>query len=293
VTVRAVTAADGRTLAVREAGDPDGVPVFTLHGTPGSNLIYPPYARDAEERGIRLIAYDRPGYGASTRHEGRTIADSARDLETIADALGLERVCVWGISGGGAPALAAAALLPDRVAAAAALAAVAPYGADGLDYFEGMGELNVVGARLLLAGDHDAYLAMLEEGRVMMLNGSPEDALEFMSSLISDVDREALTLENVEFTMKMTRAGVETGVGGWFDDEIATTVAPWGFDLSSIRVPVLYWHGEQDRFVPFGHGVWLADRIPGVEARLTPDDGHITLSEYRITDVHAWLAERF
>ena len=68
---------------------------------------------------------------------------------------------------------------------------------------------------------------------------------------------------------------------------------PWGFDLSSIRVPVLYWHGKQDRFVPFGHGVWLASRIPGVEARLTDDDGHITLSEYRIPDVHAWLLERF
>lgn len=292
MTTGSVVAADGRTLAVREAGDPDGVPVFTLHGTPGSNLIYPRDARDAEERGIRLIAHDRPGYGGSTRQEGRTIADSARDLETIADALGLDRVCVWGISGGGAPALAAAALLPDRVAAAAALAAVAPLGAEGLDWFSGMGELNVDSAKLLLAGDYDAYLALLEEGREMMLNGSAEETLKFISSLISDADREALTLENVEFTMAMARAGVEPGVGGWFDDEVSA-FAPWGFDLSSIRVPVLYWHGEQDHFVPFSHGVWIAGRIPGVEARLTADDGHITLAEHRIPEVHAWLLERF
>ena len=117
------------------------------------------------------------------------MAGNARDLEAIADALGVDRFCVWGISGGGAPALAAAALLPERVAAAAALAAVAPYGAEGLDYFDGMGELNVEGTRLLLDGGHEAFQGLLEEGRTMIMHGSAEDTLEFIGSLISDVDR--------------------------------------------------------------------------------------------------------
>lgn len=133
----------GRTLTVREAGDPAGVPVLIHHGTPSSSLLYEPHVRDAEEHGVRLVSYDRPGYGGSTRDPGRSVADCAADVAAICDALGIGRICTWGISGGGPHALATAALLPERVAAAAALASVAPFDAEGLDFTAGMGELNV------------------------------------------------------------------------------------------------------------------------------------------------------
>src|SRR3954451_11864101 len=130
--MRSVVGSDGGTLTMREGGDPAGFPVLSISGTPGSSTIYARHARDAEERGIRLFSYDRPGYGGSTRHEGRTVADCAADAEAVCNALGIDRFCVWGISGGGPHTLALAALLPDRVAAAASLAAVGPYGGDGL-----------------------------------------------------------------------------------------------------------------------------------------------------------------
>ena len=137
-------ARDGRTLRVVEAGIPDGVPILVHHGTPGSGLFYPPWVSDAEERGIRLLGYDRPGYGSSTPSPGRSVASAADDVVAIAEALGLKRLSTWGLSGGGPHALACAALLPNLVVAAAALAPPAPYGSDGLDWFAGMGEQNVV-----------------------------------------------------------------------------------------------------------------------------------------------------
>src|SRR5581483_3132479 len=136
---RSVRTSDGRTLTVREAGDPAGVPVLLHNGTPGSGLLYEPHVRDAEEKGIRLFSYDRPGYGASSRKRGRSVADCAPDVEAVCDSLGVGRFCVCGISGGGPHALATAALLPDRVAAAASLASVAPFDAEGLDFLAGMG----------------------------------------------------------------------------------------------------------------------------------------------------------
>ena len=70
-------------------------------------------------------------------------------------------------------------------------------------------------------------------------------------------------------------------------------LSDWGFDLGDIKVPLQYWHGRQDRFVPFQHGEWLVAHIPKVEAHLTDDDGHLTLSERRIPEVHSWLRQHF
>lgn len=289
--MRTVTTADGRALTVRESGHPDGVPVLTHAGTPGSSLLYEPHVRDAEEKGIRLFSYDRPGYGGSTRNKGRNVADCAGDVAAVCDALGVDRFCVWGISGGGPHALATAALLPDRVAAAAALAPVAPFGAEGLDFYAGMGEQNIEEFGAVLEGE-EAHLAVLERDRAQLLAASPEQLVEVLRTLLGPADLEVLTGRIAAFLLESARAGIEQGLDGWFDDDVAFT-RPWGFELDSIRVPVSHWQGEQDKFVPFGHGVWLSQHIPGVESHLAPEDGHITLAERRVPEVHAWLLERF
>jgi pimeloyl-ACP methyl ester carboxylesterase len=289
--MRTVTTPDGRTLTVREGGDPAGVPVLVISGTPGSSTLFGANRRDAEERGIRLLSYDRPGYGGSTRHKGRTAADCAPDIEAVCDELGLERICVWGISGGGPHALAAAALLPERVAAAASLASVAPYGADGLDWLAGMGELNVEEFGVIFEGE-EAQRASMEKQREGLLSARPEELVEQWQTLLGPADREVATGEFAAELLDHMRAGIEAGGDGWLDDDLVF-VKPWGFDVAAIRVPVLVWHGEQDKFVPFEHGVWLSEHIAGVDARLTAEDGHLTLGERRIPEVHAWLLERF
>jgi pimeloyl-ACP methyl ester carboxylesterase len=288
--MRSVTALDGRTLTVREGGDPGGLPVLSISGTPGSSTLYGPHERDAAERGIRLFSYDRPGYGGSTRLKGRTVADCAADIVAVCDALEVERFGVWGISGGGPHALAAAALLPDRVIAAAALASIAPYDAEGLDFFDGMGEQNVEEIGVILEGE-DAHRAATERQRDELLSATPEQFAELWKTLLGPSDREVATGALAAFLLDHIRAGIDLTGDGWIDDDVAF-VTPWGFDLASIRVPVQLWQGEQDHFVPYGHGVWLAEHIPGVDARLTAEDGHLTLGERRVSEVHRWLLER-
>ena len=288
--MRSVATPDGRTLTVREGGDPAGFPVLFISGTPGSSTLSEHHARDAAERGIRLFSYDRPGYGASTRHEGRTVGDCAADIEAVCDALGIERLAVWGISGGGPHTLAAAALLPDRVAAVASLASVAPYDAEGLDFLAGMGEQNVEEFGVLFQGE-EVHRASMERQRGELLAAKPEDLVGMWQTLLGPADREVATGEFAAALLDHMRAGIGPGGDGWLDDDLAF-VSPWGFDLAAIRIPVQLWHGEQDKFVPFAHGVWLAERIPRVEAHLTAEDGHLTLFERRIPEVHAWLLER-
>ena len=284
---RTIETPDGRALEVHEAGDPGGLPVVVHHGTPMSGLHYEPHVALAEEQGIRLIGYDRPGYGGSDRAAGRDVAACAADVHAIADALGLERFASWGISGGGPHVLACAALCDERLTAVASLAAVAPYEADGLDWLEGMGEANHVEFGKTLEGE-EALRPFLEEEAEGMSGVSPEQLAESLATLLGQEDRAVLTGAFAEFFVEAAKHGFESGVDGWLDDDLAFA-RPWGYELSSIRRPVLLLQGEDDRFVPGAHGHWLASRVPGVEARITADDGHLTLLERRMREVNDWL----
>jgi pimeloyl-ACP methyl ester carboxylesterase len=282
---------EGRTLAVLEAGEESGHAVVALHGTPGSGLLWRGMIEDAEARGMRLLAYDRPGYGGSDPHPGRNVADVAGDVAAIADALDIDRVAVEGGSGGGPHALACAALLPERVVAAACLAGVAPYPAEGLDWLDGMGQSNLDEFAAALAGRETLEPFLLTEADAM-LAANPEAIADALRSLLSPPDAAVLTGEYADYLAKSTRRAIGERLDGWIDDDFAF-IDPWGFELGEIRVPVQLLHGAQDRFVPVAHGKWLAARIPGVDAHLYEEDGHLTIQLARTGEVHAWLLEHF
>ena len=277
---------DDRVLRVVEAGDPGGEPVLVHHGTPSSATLAGWWVDDASARGIRLVGFDRAGYGGSDRHAGRTVADVAADASVIADALGVGQFRSWGVSGGGPHALACAALLPDRILSAAALAPVAPYTAEGLDWFAGMGEDNLDEFAAAEEGEEPlgAYLSAAREG---MLAAGAEGMAEEMASLLPAADLAVLTGDVLEFMYAWITTGLRTGYDGWLDDDLAFA-APWGFDLSAITVPVLLMQGRQDLMVPYAHAEWLIRRIPGVEARLSEDHGHLSLLA-DLGPVHEWL----
>jgi pimeloyl-ACP methyl ester carboxylesterase len=287
---RTIRTPDGRALRVHEAGDPGGTPILAIYGTPSCGLIYGPHAADAEAKGIRFVTFDRAGYGGSDPKPDRTIADVVGDVTAIADELGLGRFGVWGVSGGGPHALACAALLADRVPAVASLASVAPYDAEGLDWTEGMGEDNIVEFEATLRG-REAIEPFEQAHREAFRTLQPEELRAQWATLLSPADAAVATEDFAAYLIANTNAALARGVDGWLDDDLAF-VRPWGFDLAEITVPVLLWQGDLDLFVPPSHGRWLAEHIPGVEAHLSETDGHLTLIEHRVPEVHAWLLER-
>jgi pimeloyl-ACP methyl ester carboxylesterase len=275
---------DGRTLAVEDAGDSGGSPVMVHTGTPGGRRLYGPRTlADARRRRLRLISYDRPGYGDSTPQPGRSMADCASDVRVICEALGIGRLVMWGLSGGGPHVLACAALLPDLVTAAASLASLAPYDAEGLDWLAGFSQEAIDEARLTLTDQTEAR-ALFREEREGILAAPPAQVALTMQARMPGADLALVTDEAIS-----VQQALAPGIEGAWDDCVAQ-LTPWGFDVAQISIPVLLLHGGQDRAVPFSHGRWLASHIPGVEAWFFDDEGH-ALRESHIEDVHAWLVD--
>ncbi|MFI7698865.1 alpha/beta fold hydrolase [Nonomuraea sp. NPDC049480] len=266
---------DGRTLHVYDKG-PDGADerlvVFWHHGTPNIGTPPEPLFPVSGRLGIRWVSYDRPGYGASTPVPGRDLAATAADVPRVADALGIARFAVMGHSGGGSYALACAALFPDRVRAAVSVAGIAPYGAEGLDWFAGMSRSGEASLRAAVAGRaaKERHEATAEYDPEMF---APEDHAAFEGgwSWFGGVVGPALA----------------DGPGGLIGDDLAYVV-PWGCDPADVTAPVLLLHGERDRVVPSSHGEWLARRCPRAELRLYPDDGHISVL-HAAADALDWL----
>jgi pimeloyl-ACP methyl ester carboxylesterase len=290
VETKSIFAGRGRELCLEIGGDPSGTPVLVHNGTPNSRHLYGPWLADAERKGICLISYDRPGYGGSTSQPGHNVASGAEDVRAIAGVLGLERLGVWGISGGGPYALACASLLGDLAVAVGVVASLAPYGQPGFDYFEGMGERNKEDIQLFFSDPEAARRKGHDDWKEFM-TASAEQLVQSLKSLLSPADAQVFTGELAEWVARSAHDGLAVGDQGWWDDGVAH-LSDWGFALSDIRTPIKVWHGRQDRFVPVQHGEWLAAAIPAAEAEINESDGHLTLIA-RIGEVHDWLLRHF
>jgi pimeloyl-ACP methyl ester carboxylesterase len=282
-----VPAPGGRMLMAAAFGPHDGHPVMSAHGTPGSRLHPPPDPALLEHCATRLITYDRPGYGDSTRARGRRVADAAADMATVADAFTLGHFAVTGYSGGGPHALAAAALLGDRVTRCAAVASLAPMDAYGLDFFAGMSAGNLEEFDQALAGGDT-----LRDALDPVAGAVADDIYAFLAALRADLpeaDAQVMERPDIEQWLAAEVAeGLRPGAGGWIDDDFAFT-APWGFDVGTITVPVGVWHGTGDTQVPVSHAGWLTQAIPGAQGHLVTGAGHLGMLD-QLGEVYVWLA---
>lgn len=276
---------DGRKLAFAEWGDTGGAPLFSLHGTPGCRLNRPQEEDKLREAGVRLITYDRPGYGASDRLAGRRVVDCVGDVAAIADALGIERFPVAGGSGGGPHALAVGAGLPERVTRVRCSVSITPYGVEGLDWFEGMDPGNVKEFGWALQGEEVLTRELTREAAALQERVARDPTRMLEGFELSDADLATLADPRVQEVMRESTAEMfANGVYGWVDDDLAFAM-PWGFDLEAITVPVEVRYGAFDVLAPAAHGEWLAAHIPGAVGKVDSDRGHLPDPDQLIDDL--------
>jgi len=282
-------AADGRTLTFAEWGDPDGLPLFSLHGTPNSRFARHYDESIYAEAGARLITYDRPGYGGSNRDPGRRVVDCVGDVAAIADTLGIERFAVTGGSGGGPHALAVAARLPERVSRAACAVAPAPYDMADFDWFEGMDPLNVQEVGWALEGEQVLVPELEQEAARMRerVAVDPADVLGDEWGLPESDRAELARPERRDVIRQDVNESFRTGVWGWADDDLAF-IRPWGFDVREIRIPTRVIYGLTDVLSPAEHGRWLAANVPGAEVVAEEALGHLPSPDV-VAERVAWL----
>jgi pimeloyl-ACP methyl ester carboxylesterase len=287
-----VAAGDGRTLTIAECGDPDGFPVFMLHGTPGSRFAGQADASAYANVGARVITYDRPGYGGSDRFRGRRVLDCVADVSAIADSLGIERFAVTGGSWGGAHSLAVAARLPERVTRAACVAGVAPFDMPGFDWFAGMDAVNIEEIGWALEGE-DVLAREIERVAASMLERVADDPSKLVSESeveFSEADRAVMASpERHQVIRQMITEAFRHGVWGYVDDTLCL-IQPWGFDVTEIRVPTRVLYGLTDVLVPRQHGEWLARNVPNAEVVIDEQGGHFA-DPNLVTERFGWLVQ--
>ncbi len=263
----------GRKITFAEYGQPDGRPVFWFHGTPGARWQVPPAARDtAVERGVRIIAPDRPGVGGSTPHQYENLLGWAADMEVCADRLGVDRFAAIGLSGGGPYVLACAAAMPDRMVSGAVLGGVAP--SVGPERAQG-GIVSLAARTHALTSRSQHLLGTALWLALKALKPVDSLAFELYCRISPEGDQRVFRTPGMkEFFLDDLRRGAKRQFRA-VPHDIVLFGRDWGFELRSINVPIHFWHGDADNIVPLKHGEHLASLVPGAELRVRPRESHL------------------
>jgi pimeloyl-ACP methyl ester carboxylesterase len=260
----------GRRFGYAEFGDPHGAPVLAIHGTPGSRFMFALTDKAARARGLRIIAPERPGYGLSDYCRNERLSRAADDVRSFAGALGLDRLAVLGVSGGGPFAIAAAAAMPDRIAFLALISPVGPI-ADCHARIR-MSQLH----RLVFTrvGRSDPACAAFFWSVRTLVRHAPQVAYRALMQRVAASDRALLARAEVKANLQAAlREGLRPGIMGARQD-LRLFCAPWELVLEDIDVPTVVWQGSDDAIVPPGGAYLLAEALPNCRLDVIQGGGH-------------------
>jgi pimeloyl-ACP methyl ester carboxylesterase len=274
-----VTLPDGRRMQFWRGGVRSGSAVLFLPGTPDSRLI----ARSGDDAAVRssvdLIAINRPGYGRSdpAASDHVSVAD---DVVAVADALGVERFAVLGMSLGGPYALACAVQHPERVRAVGVVAAPAiapemdpPWHRDDLDpeqreFFSGLASSTVSAAVERMRPDFEAYITQLAPD-----DTDDESLAGRLAAQLHPLDAELTAALPAADVAEATREALRH-TDGYLRDA-AVTFRSWDFRPEPVRCSAWLWYGELDANAPVRNGRWFEAHIPGAELVVRRQTAHL------------------
>ncbi|MGH6736147.1 MAG: alpha/beta fold hydrolase [Methyloceanibacter sp.] len=267
---RVLRLANGRGIGYAEYGDPHGLPAIALHGTPGSRYMFALTDEGARARGLRLIAPERPGYGLSEFQRMDSLAETAADVEAIADALGLDRFALIGVSGGGPYAIAAAALLKSRVLRLALIGPVGPLAECG-DHIRMTHLHRLIFTRM--APSHHAAGAFFASLR-FLVDWAPGVAYHILMQRVTESDRIIMHRPEVRANLQAAISeGLRSTVEGALQD-LRLYCGPWDVRLAEIDVPAIMWQGSDDTIVPADAAYHLAGALPNCRLEVVEGAGH-------------------
>jgi pimeloyl-ACP methyl ester carboxylesterase len=269
-----ITLGDGRRLGYAEYGDPEGKPLFYCHGYPASRLEAALLDQASREKGVRIIAADRPGCGLSDFQPNRRIVDWPNDVVDLADTLGIERFAIVGVSGGGPYALACARIIPQRLTAAGVVCGLGPIS-------EPWAIRDMLWSRRLVFSltRQTPWLLRLVLATVFesVLRRRPTVILSIIARTPVLPDRRVLERPEVgQALLASIRESIRMGTRGILHD-LALYTQDWGFRPEDIALTVDLWHGEADPIVPVAHARSLMKQLPQVRPVILPGEGHFSL----------------
>jgi len=277
---------DGRLLGYADYGAADGIPVIALHGTPGSRFMFQLADWPARERGLRLVAPERPGYALSSEQPGRALADCPGDVEELADQLGIDRFAVAGVSGGGAYAAACAAMLGSRISATALVSPVGPFGHADL-----LPRLTMAERHLFMTIARSPWRSRLLFGSVRWFqNNTPGLTVAAIISRSGAADKAILRRPEIAANLiEALSEGLRPGLSGAMQD-LRLYSMPWNLPLDQVKARCAIWHGGADHIVPFAAAEALARQMQSSEFIQLPGAGHYWVYD-NFDEVLDWLAK--
>ncbi|WP_127783718.1 alpha/beta hydrolase [Rhodococcus sp. X156] len=265
-----------RTVLVRDTGPSGASPIVYFHGTPGSRLDLRFGDAVAASLGVRVVSFDRPGYGRSSPAP-YSLTSIAHDVAAVADAVGLDRFATLGWSGGGPFALAAAAVLGERVTRVGVAGGLAPpqLMPGGTAAFTDNDRL----ALSFLPDEPERAAAQLLVGGAEMLRGllsvRDDEAAPWIDWMWGETDPEVIAAPALRANLfLLLHEGLRQGPEGIAWDNVAWC-GPWGVDLAAVRCPVHLWYGDRDEMVPLANGSWLQEHLPSAELVVCGGEGHL------------------
>jgi pimeloyl-ACP methyl ester carboxylesterase len=267
---RVLRLGDGRRIGYAEFGDPNGATVLALHGTPGSRLMFALTDPAARARGLRIVAPERPGYGLSDFRRRTSLVQTAEDVTAFADALGLDRLAIIGVSGGSPFAVATASSMPDRIVLLGLISPVGPI-ADCQGRIRMSKQHRLIFTRI---GRSSPAIASFFWSLRSLVRFAPGVAYRALMQRVPQSDRIVLTRAEVKANLQAAlREGLRPGIDGARQD-LRLFCAPWGLPLADIDVPTVIWQGSDDPIVPPGGAYHLAETLPNCRLDVIQGGGH-------------------